>query len=977
MPLTRNNEMTYLLSEEYTTPAGPLNWQRGNQTLAEAGFDLPGAQAEFLYYWQRWQAMGRTGADFLLLNVFTAAREDAIWSGHAGAWTSTCQSRVYVVMPPGRYKSNYPLTIHFGQCVGHGSSEFYTNGADYGGTFGQGGTSIWKNRTGWVGSQSLIIRASAGAVAASPGNQVDQVVPVDDASWNTCYVGSRFIYRDKNTGARLIAKGGSPGARTVTLRGDVGKGFPALSVADLFILSEEMNVFQSATWGDPNLYGYNEAFQYRHFRVVGDTDEDVYNPAKEDAAMAIWDMGSNAFVHDVFTDDFFGGGFHCTRGTYCNFGQIATFRHMRYGIYLQGGGQINVSSGESDECPAYFLAEAGYDRPSYFTGNFDWTKIETGEAPSRPYSKGTMLFDVHGSGNLTFGHVQWAAVNSMPNCLMRWNSDMDNDGQTLDNPSSRLLVSNLQIFGPVRYLFHDVFNRRKYAMHAPGGASNYNGYWGTQVKDIDWINDPSKLATSKWHNLQPLNNVAPGRLQPLNIDPWTGNTVGSWDDIAGTPAYTYAPAAGPVSNPPATPVIPPFAANATVTMSAPVVNVGQTSQATVSVFDQYGASFPSTGGVWGIVSGSGSISGGGLVTATGPGAIIVSFTLGGSSWYAQVTVNAVAPPTPVPNTVNVTLPASTLQVGQTMQAQVSVQDQNAQPMTPVGSWSISAGGANATINGSTGLITAIAAGPVTVRYQAVGGANPFDTEVLTVVAAPPVPVPSTVVVTLPQNTLQVGQTMQATVAILDQNSQPIAASGVWSIVSGQATINGITGHVTPTAPGSVIVRFQASGGSSPAGQATFTATAVTPPQPVPLFDITFQGLTATNLPGMTPQQETWKAGAVVGSEMRVSTNTVQKHAAPIAGVKRIELIGFAPSRNEQDRWLNNRVRTNANRRFILDTPAPTTSDPVISPAFTVGSEQTIEITFPTPETITHLFGGGDNTYYTFPMNVKRVRYWAQ
>ena len=1071
--MTRNDSAEYRIVDEYQTPGGArFNWLVGNMTLNDASFDQAAAQAEFPYYWLRWQALGRSAADFNLLTCMIAAMEDCVWAHHAGPIGGTCQSRVKVIAPQGRYKMNYPSTIHFGGLRGHGSSEFYTNGSDYGGSFGQGGTSFWKDHARWLGSKSLRLRATTAAVAANPVATVSQVVLVTDGTYNTCYVGSRLKYPDGSTTARITAKGGSPGTRTVTVTGEVvNRGFPILTTSDI-LHSEEMNVFQSGTWGDPNLFGYNEAFQFSDFRIEGDTPLDDFDEAEADAGMAVWDMGSSAQINNVFTNGF-ADGFHFVRGTYVNCGQIVSFRHLRSAVFCQGGGQFRFTAVESDECPAVFRIEGGYDRPGSASFHCDWLKVETGPAPSRPVGKGTMVMDGHGWINASFDHVQYASVNQMPHCMFRINSDLDNNNAANDNTCS-VKVNSLALFGPCYNLFHDVRSRRLWRMHAPGGQSNKNGYWRTLVKSFEWISDTQGGGGGKLISpfFQPVvvPNVHPGRRQPLNIDPMTGNMIGTWDETLGTPAYTFVSQAGPISNPPPTPTEVPYAANALVTMSDPTIDIGDTSQATVAVFDQFGNAFPSTDGTWSIQFGPGTITVGGLMTATGSGAVVVNFNLGGNTWFAQVNVNAGTPPIQVPETVIVTIPLPSVVVGQQMQAQYQVLDEDGIPMTATGLWTVTAG--SATINSTTGvviptgpgsvtvrcqvggpsgpfgtgsftataappvlvpntvtvtvpqssltvgqqmqavvvvqdqlggvlssvpgtwavvsgpatitqsgLVTATAAGSVTISFTAIGGINPSGTQSFATVAAPPAPVPTTVTVTLPQSTLQSGQTMQASRTVFDQFLQPITATGVWSIVSGPATIN-TNGMITALGQGVVTVRFAVTGGT-PFGQSTFTATVVVPPQTLPLFAITFAGQNPLALPGCVPipAGNLWKAGQIAGAKYstfftpsNTSVNTNQRLTTPVAGVKRIVLKNAQIKEAVDYRWLNSDIRTRKTRRFYQANTAETDLGAFIPNAPVAD----ITIVFPTPQTIETVFGGIDpNNPHCLHLELERIEMWAQ
>lgn len=800
--MTRNDAMFYDILTEYQTPGGAnFNWLIGDKTLTQAGFSQAQAQSTFQYFWLRWQAIGRTPAQFMNLTCMTAAISDAIWSGHAAAYTATCQSRVNVRIPAGRYQINYPLPLAFGIYTGAGSSEFFTNGPDFGGTFGQGSTSLHVDIARWQGTD-------------------------EDAVW------------------------------------------------------------QSGTWGDENLFGYNEAFQLLNMRIVGNKESNVYNAAKLKCGVQVWDMGSNAFIHNVFCDDFEGAGFHFVRGTYVNVGQAASFNNNLAAFWLEGGGQHNFNSVESDECPATFRVEGGYGRVGSTSFNCSWYKSETGQAPNRPIGKGTMVMDAQGWVQAHFGTVQYAAVNGAPHCMFRINADFNNTG-TLSN-SCQVNVAMLNLFGPCYGLLHDVFNRKLWLNNALSGQLNQNGYFRTLVKDFRWTSELSGRLVSTFY--QPdlgSVNMAPGRLATLPIDPNTGNFIGTWNNEAGTPAYTIAPPAGEGSVPPPPP--PP-------------------------------------------------------------------------------------PPASIPTNIIVTLQPSTVTLGQTSQASVQVLNQFGQPMTPAGTYSIVGGSGTVT---SGGVVTALAAGSVTVRYAqgAVSG-----TATLTANNPAPAPsVPTTIDVTLSASTVNEGGTVQATAVVRDQNGQPMSASGTWSIASGPATISN-TGLVTTTTAGQVIVRYTVN---AIQGNATLIVQNVQPPPPppgpTPLYSIDFTGKNVLALPGcQNLGDRPWRAGTITGDVYTTafaggtSVNTTQTFTTPIQGVRRIVLKRAVIRENIADKWLNNRVRTNATRQFVLASNRST-----VVGSFGVNVAPTdITIILPSAVSVSTLLGAGGIIDNTLALTCEGIELWA-
>jgi hypothetical protein len=799
--MTRNNQMRYNILEEYSTPLGAqFDWRIGDDTLTDAGFSQAQAQAAFQYFWARWQAIGRNITDFMQLTCMTAAISDAIWSGHAAAYTATCQSRVNIDIPAGRYIINYPLPLAFGIYSGQGSSEFFTNGPNYGGTFGQGSTSLHLS---------------------------------DEADW---------------------------------------------------LGTEDDGIWQSGTWGDENLFGYNEAFQLLNMRLVGNKASNVYDPTKLRCGVQVWDMGSNAYIHNVFADDFEAAGFHHVRGTYVNYGQAASFNNNLAAWWLEGGGQHNFNSVETDECPASFRVEGGYNRVGSTSFHCSWYKSETGPAPNRPVGKGTMVMDAQGWVQASFGHIQYAAVNSAPHCMFRINADFNNTG-TLSN-SCQVAVQMFALFGPCYGLLHDVFNRKMWINDALSGQFNKNGYFRTRVKDFRWTSELGGTLVSTFFQPVLVTNMAPGRLGTLAVDNNTGAFIGAWDNQAGTPPYLIAPPAGEGSVPPPPPPPPPVGipTNIVVSLSPTTVVLGQTSQASVVVTDQFGNTI-TPAGTWSIVSGSATISGGGLVTPLAAGGILVQYSQGAVSGSNTLTANNPAPQPPVPTTIDVTLSA---------------------------------------------------------------------------------------------NSIPSGGQVQATAVVFDQNGVPMAASGTWSIASGPATISP-TGLVTTTAPGSVVVRYTVS---AIVGTENLLVQNVEPPPPppgpVPLYSITFAGLPVTNLPGcVNLVNEPWKAGSIVGANFSTTFdgragNTNQVMSPAINGVRRIVLKNAVIRENLPFKYLNNAVRTNSQRQFVLASNQNT-----VVGSFTVnGAAVDITILLPSAVTMTTLFGAGGNVFNTLNLTCTGVEYWA-
>jgi acid phosphatase type 7 len=156
---------------------------------------------------------------------------------------------------------------------------------------------------------------------------------------------------------------------------------------------------------------------------------------------------------------------------------------------------------------------------------------------------------------------------------------------------------------------------------------------------------------------------------------------------------------------------------ATVTLSPTAINlqIGQTSQLTVTLKDANGNVLTGRTVTWSSDNGSvATVSGTGLVTAAGVGTATITATSEAKSGTASVTVSSV----PVA-AVTVSPATASLIAGQTVQLTATLKDPNGNILTgrPV-TWSSNTTGV-ATVN-STGLVTAKVAGTATITATSEG-----------------------------------------------------------------------------------------------------------------------------------------------------------------------------------------------------------------------------------------------------------------
>ena len=300
----------------------------------------------------------------------------------------------------------------------------------------------------------------------------------------------------------------------------------------------------------------------------------------------------------------------------------------------------------------------------------------------------------------------------------------------------------------------------------------------------------------------------------------TGVSAGSATIIA-TSEGIVGNASISITTPPPAPV-----ASVTVTLNAPSLTPGQSTQATVVLKDAAGNTLTGRTVTWTSSAPSvATVSSSGLVQALVAGSTSITATSGGISGQATLTVTATPPPPPAPvASVSVSLSSSSLTTGQTTQATAVLRDASGNVLTGrTISWT-SANVALATVSAS-GVVTAVAAGSVNIVATSEGISGQAG---LTVSAPAPAPV-ATVTVSLGSANLLVGQGTQASVVLKDASGNVLTGRVVtWS--SGNtaiATVNA-SGAVTAVASGSTGVIATSEGKT---GSATVTVSNPPPPPP--------------------------------------------------------------------------------------------------------------------------------------------------
>ncbi len=237
------------------------------------------------------------------------------------------------------------------------------------------------------------------------------------------------------------------------------------------------------------------------------------------------------------------------------------------------------------------------------------------------------------------------------------------------------------------------------------------------------------------------------------------------------------------------------------------------------------------------------VSASGLVTAVVAGSVSITVSSEGQIASAAITVSA-SVPVPVAS-VSVSPATPSLQVGATVQLSAVTRDANNNTLTGrVVTWS-SGNTSIASVNSTSGLVTAVGAGSATITATS---ETKTGTATITVTSTPPVPVAS-VSVAPASSSLLVGATAQLSATTRDASNNVLTGRVVtWSSGnSGIASVNSTTGLVTAVGAGSATITATSE---TQTGTATIT---VSVPVPVPVATVTVSPSSSSVVVGATAQ----------------------------------------------------------------------------------------------------------------------------
>ena len=258
-------------------------------------------------------------------------------------------------------------------------------------------------------------------------------------------------------------------------------------------------------------------------------------------------------------------------------------------------------------------------------------------------------------------------------------------------------------------------------------------------------------------------------------------------------------AAVTVSSAPLAPV-----AAVAVTLANSVLNVGGQTQATATLTDASGNTLTGRQVTWfSLDSTVAKVSSSGLVTASGGGTVAIVAQSGSASGSASLSVNT---PTAAPVArVTMSVPTQDLQVGQSIQAVITLYDASGNVLTGRTITYTSDNPAVITVS-ATGVIKAVGVGSTKMRATS-GGITTLETFRVT----SPV-VLTSIAVSPATSTLAAGESIQAGAVAKDAQGAPVAGTSfTWTTSNAAvATVSG-SGLVSAVGAGSATISAAASG----------------------------------------------------------------------------------------------------------------------------------------------------------------------
>src|SRR5688572_8531196 len=216
-------------------------------------------------------------------------------------------------------------------------------------------------------------------------------------------------------------------------------------------------------------------------------------------------------------------------------------------------------------------------------------------------------------------------------------------------------------------------------------------------------------------------------------------------------------------------------ASVTVTLNAPTLLAGQSTQANATLKDANGSVLTGRSVVWTSSEPTvAAIDGAGMVTTMKAGAVSITAASEGKTGSTSIVVGSPTVAVEPVATVDLNLPSS-LDVGQSVQAAVTLRDQNGGTLTNRSIAFVSSDANIASVS-SSGLVTAHKGGAVTITASSEGKSA---SSVVTAVA--PKPAVSSITLAAGSTSLKIGEITQVTAVPKDANGVPISGLAItWS-----------------------------------------------------------------------------------------------------------------------------------------------------------------------------------------------------
>jgi uncharacterized protein YjdB len=258
-------------------------------------------------------------------------------------------------------------------------------------------------------------------------------------------------------------------------------------------------------------------------------------------------------------------------------------------------------------------------------------------------------------------------------------------------------------------------------------------------------------------------------------------------------------------------------ASVTVSPNPASATVGQTAQLSAVAADAQGAAMTGRTFTWASSAPTiATVNASGLVTAVAPGSASITATADGITGQSAFNVTAITAAS-----VTVTPTTSSVQVSGTTQLSATAYDAAGNPLTSrVPSWA-SSNPTVATVS-SSGRVTGVSQGNTTITASVDGK---VANAAIAVDAPPQAPV-ATVSVTLSAQSLNVGQSTQASAVLRDAAGNPLSGRAIaWSSAAPTLASVSASGAVTALAPGSATIVGTSEGQS---GSATLVVNTAAP-----------------------------------------------------------------------------------------------------------------------------------------------------